>query len=77
MPGKAQRPPNPQLHPALFDLFTEQDAKGMPLLQLSEKAGYHYQNLRGIRQRRVSPSFQLVVDLAEVLGYDIIIKRKS
>jgi len=49
----------------------------LSLLAVSEKIGYHYNSIQQWETNKISPSVQSIVDYADALGFDVVLKRKE
>lgn len=47
------------------------------LVDVSEKTGYHYNAIQRWETGIVSPSINAVIDYADALGFDVVLKRKE
>lgn len=49
----------------------------LSLLAVSEKVGYHPNSIQQWETNKISPSVQSIIDYANALGFDVVLKRRE
>lgn len=72
----AQRRAQRKVHPVLVQMRETRERKNITRKVLSVKTGYHVNQLLGWELGKVNPTFQSIVDIASVLGFDVVLRER-
>jgi transcriptional regulator with XRE-family HTH domain len=65
------------MSPIIVALRQERLNLKLRLVDVSDKTGYHYNAIQRWEAGKVAPSVQAVVDYANALGFDVVLKKKE
>lgn len=75
--GKFKRKPVRSASPTVRSIFEAIDASGMTYREAAYHAKLHYATLSCWKQGKRSPNILDLEELAQVLGYDIVLKKRA
>jgi transcriptional regulator with XRE-family HTH domain len=63
--------------PIIAELRTARKNLNLSLLAVSHKIGYHHNAIQKWETGKINPSVKSLIDYANGLGFDVILKRKE